>query len=71
MSEAIEVYDFFFSESQIKKCAKIIAEVVVQLFDEKKITLKKFYYHQDQVPIRNKIHNIGKLGYKLFTNSSS
>ena len=61
VSDAIELFDFYFNDSQMKKCVKIIAEVIIQLFNEGKIIKNKFYFHQSQVSIQKLYRNIRKL----------
>ena len=43
------VYDYQFSESQEKKCVKIIAEIIAELVDEGLLKDKQIYFHQSQV----------------------
>ena len=45
----VEIYDYHFSESQMRRCVKIIAEIIVELADEGLLKDKQIYFHQSQV----------------------
>ncbi|MDE6209788.1 MAG: hypothetical protein K2M73_08990 [Lachnospiraceae bacterium] len=49
--ETIFVWDFQFDEKQLKKCIKIIAEVIVELVQEGMLRKKLIYFHQNQVVV--------------------
>lgn len=53
----IPVYDFFFSGEQLKKCVKMISEILVELTEEKVIDNKMIYFHQNQVPVTEKFRS--------------
>ena len=43
------VYDWQLNDTQEKKCAKIIAEIIVELVEEGLLKDKQIYFHQNQV----------------------
>ena len=43
------LYDWQFKDSQEKKCAKVIAEIIVELAEEGLLQDKQIYFHQSQV----------------------
>lgn len=47
----IPVYDFHFSDEQLNKCMKIMAEIIVELVNEGILENKVIYFHQNQVPV--------------------
>ena len=45
----LQLYDWQFNDAQEKKCAKIIAEIIVALVEEGLLKDKQIYFHQSQV----------------------
>lgn len=45
----IEIYDWRFNDEQEKKCAKMIAEIIVSLVAQGVLNGKQIYFHQNQV----------------------
>lgn len=66
----IPVYDYQFSDSQLRKCVKIIAEILIQLVQEGHIEGKKFWFHQNQVCVTEEFSAVRnmckKAGVKIF-----
>lgn len=45
----VNLYDWQFNDTQMKKCIKIIAEIIVELVEEGLLKDKQIYFHQNQV----------------------
>lgn len=45
----VPIWDWMFSDAQLKKCAKLVAEILVELVQEGLLAGKGIWFHQEQV----------------------
>lgn len=57
----LSVYDYQFSESQLRKCVKIIAEILILLVQEGYLAKKGIWFHQNQVCVTEEFSAVRNL----------
>ena len=55
------VYDYQFSDSQLRKCVKIIAEILILLVQEGFLTKRGIWFHQNQVCVTEEFSAVRNL----------